>query len=158
MSPFGHKDFPASFRFASVAHAVTCTVRVMYGGASEGVYTVLWLFFLYGEEDSRRLTARWGAVSYTYMKLPTILKKRRNNRMADTIRARVRSGRLELLETLNLPEGTEVTVTIETTAPDADREAFRRSAGGWKDTVDAEALIKNIYDSRVVSTRPVPEL
>jgi len=78
--------------------------------------------------------------------------------MADTIRARVRRGMLELLEKIDLPEGTEVTVTIEKTTTDADREAFRRSAGSWKDTVDAEALIKNIYDSRMVSTRPVPKL
>jgi predicted DNA-binding antitoxin AbrB/MazE fold protein len=78
--------------------------------------------------------------------------------MADTIRARVRRGMLELLERVDLPEGTEVTVTIEKTADAGDAAAFRRSAGGWKDTVDAEALIKNIYDSRLVSTRPVPKL
>ena len=78
--------------------------------------------------------------------------------MAETIRARVRRGMLELLEHVDLPEGTEVTVTIEKTTTDADREAFRRSAGSWKDTVDADALIKNIYDSRMVSTRPVPKL
>ena len=78
--------------------------------------------------------------------------------MAETIRARVKAGMLELLEHVDLPEGTEVTVTIEKTTTNADREAFRRSAGSWKDTVDAEALIKNIYDSRMVSTRPVPKL
>jgi predicted DNA-binding antitoxin AbrB/MazE fold protein len=92
------------------------------------------------------------------MNLKTYLPKRRKSRMADTIRARVRRGMLELLEKVDLPEGTEVTVTIEKTTTDADREAFRRSAGGWKDTVDAEALIKNIYDSRMISTRPVPKL
>jgi predicted DNA-binding antitoxin AbrB/MazE fold protein len=78
--------------------------------------------------------------------------------MAETIRARVKAGRLELLENINLPDGTEVSVTIEETSPVTDREAFRRSAGGWKDTVDAEALIDNIYASRLVSTRPVPKL
>jgi len=78
--------------------------------------------------------------------------------MAETIRARVKAGMLELLEKINLPEGTEVTVTIEKAVPDADRAAFRRAAGGWKDTVDAETLITNIYDSRLLSTRPVPKL
>jgi predicted DNA-binding antitoxin AbrB/MazE fold protein len=78
--------------------------------------------------------------------------------MAETIRARVKAGMLELLEKINLPDGTEVSVTIKETAPVADREAFRRAAGGWKDTVDAEALIDNIYASRLVSTRPVPKL
>jgi predicted DNA-binding antitoxin AbrB/MazE fold protein len=92
------------------------------------------------------------------MNLPTFLKTRRNGRMADTIRARVKAGMLELLEKVDLPEGTEVTVTIREDAPALDREAFRRSAGGWKDTVDADTLITNIYTSRLVSTRPVPKL
>ena len=78
--------------------------------------------------------------------------------MADTIRARVRHGMLELLEKVDLPEGTEVMVTIREDSPALDREAFRRSAGGWKDTVDADTLIANIYDSRLLSTRPVPKL
>ena len=78
--------------------------------------------------------------------------------MAETIRARVTAGRLELEGKVNLPEGTEVTVTIEKAADDADLEAFRRSAGGWKDTVDADTLIENIYDSRLITTRPVPKL
>jgi predicted DNA-binding antitoxin AbrB/MazE fold protein len=92
------------------------------------------------------------------MNLPTIFKKRRNGRMADTIRARVRRGMLELLEKVDLPEGTEVMVTIREDTPALDREAFRRSAGGWKDTVDAETLITNIYDSRLIWTRPVPKV
>jgi predicted DNA-binding antitoxin AbrB/MazE fold protein len=51
------------------------------------------------------------------MNLPTFLKTRRNGRMADTIRARVKAGMLELLEKVDLPEGTEVTVTIREDAP-----------------------------------------
>jgi predicted DNA-binding antitoxin AbrB/MazE fold protein len=65
---------------------------------------------------------------------------------------------LELLEKVDLAEGTEVTITIFDEPSAADREAFRRSAGGWKDTVDADTLIKNIYESRLISTRPVPKL
>jgi len=65
---------------------------------------------------------------------------------------------LELLEKVDLPEGTEVIVTILDASSEADREAFRRAAGGWKETVDAETLIKNIYESRLLSTRPVPQL
>lgn len=78
--------------------------------------------------------------------------------MKNTVRARVRAGMLELLSNIDLPEGTEVTVTIHDESRAADREAFRRSAGSWKDTVDAETLTKNIYESRLVSTRPVPKL
>ena len=78
--------------------------------------------------------------------------------MRSTVRARVKAGMLELLEKINLPEGTEVTVTILEESPAADREAFRRAAGVWKETVDADTLIKNIYESRMLSTRPVPKL
>ena len=78
--------------------------------------------------------------------------------MSGTVRARVKRGMLELLEKIDLPEGKEVTVTILDIPSPADREAFRRAAGSWKDTVDAETLIKNIYESRLLSTRPVPKL
>lgn len=91
--------------------------------------------------------------------------------MMENIRARFKAGMLELLEKVNLPEGTEVTITIHdkssnsftsftssTDTESVDRDAFRRSAGGWKDTVDADALIDNIYSSRLISTRLVPKL
>jgi hypothetical protein len=35
---------------------------------------------------------------------------------------------------------------------DADYEAFRSAAGGWKD-LDTDKLIKDIYESRRISTR-----
>jgi predicted DNA-binding antitoxin AbrB/MazE fold protein len=78
--------------------------------------------------------------------------------MRSTVRARVKAGMLELLENIDLPEGAEVTVTILDEPSTRDCEAFRRAAGGWKDTVDADTLIKNIYESRLLSTRPVPKL
>jgi hypothetical protein len=78
--------------------------------------------------------------------------------MADIIRARVKGRMLELLDNLDLPEGKEVSVTILDVPSRDDKEAFRRSAGGWKGTVDAAALIKNIYADRLVSTRPAPRL
>jgi hypothetical protein len=65
---------------------------------------------------------------------------------------------LELLENIDLPEGAEVTVTILDEPSTRDREAFRCAAGGWKDAIDADTLIKNIYASRLLSTRPVPKL
>jgi len=78
--------------------------------------------------------------------------------MRHTVRARAKAGMLELLENVDLPEGTEVTVTIVDEPSPTDREAFRRAAGGWKETVDADTLINNIYESRLLSTRPVPKL
>ena len=56
--------------------------------------------------------------------------------MRGTIRARVKRGTLELLDNIDLPEGTEVTVTILATPSPEGREAFRRTAGAWKGTVD----------------------
>jgi predicted nucleic acid-binding protein len=52
-----------------------------------------------------------------------------------TVRARVKAGMLELLENIDLPEDAEVTVTILDEPSTRGREAFRRAAGGWKDTV-----------------------
>ena len=65
--------------------------------------------------------------------------------MRGTIRARVKRGMPELLDDIDLPEGTEVTVTILAAPSPEGREVFRCAAGGWKGTVDVEELIKNIY-------------
>lgn len=78
--------------------------------------------------------------------------------MSGTIRARVRAGMLELLENIELPEGTEVSVTILETPTPKSTDGLRRSAGGWKGLIDAEKLIENIYADRLISTRPVPRL
>ena len=36
----------------------------------------------------------------------------------------------------------------------ADYEAFLSSAGGWKDLVDGDKLLADIYESRELSTKP----
>ena len=77
--------------------------------------------------------------------------------MGDTFRARVRGGMLEPIDRIELQEGEEVTVTI-IDLPKRDLAAFARARGGWRGTVDAEALIRNIYKNRLVSTRPEPRL
>ena len=78
--------------------------------------------------------------------------------MSGTVRARVKRGMLELLEKIDIPEDTEVTVTIIETSRTPGADSLRRSAGGWKGLIDADALIENIYNDRMVSTRPVPRL
>jgi len=78
--------------------------------------------------------------------------------MSSTIRAKVRHGVLEPLEEVDLPEGKEVIITILGTPPTLDFDAFSRSAGGWKGTLNVETLIHNIYADRLVSTRPEPRL
>lgn len=39
-----------------------------------------------------------------------------------------------------------------------DMEAFYRSAGGWKDLVDTDKLVENIYADRRISDRPPVDL
>jgi predicted DNA-binding antitoxin AbrB/MazE fold protein len=78
--------------------------------------------------------------------------------MGGTVRARVKGSVLELLEKIDLPEGAEVTVSIIEAHSGNDREAFRRAAGAWKETVDAEALIRNIDADRLITRRPEPRL
>ena len=78
--------------------------------------------------------------------------------MSRTIRARVKQGLLEPLEAIDIPDGTEVSVTIVDVPSAEDFEAFRRAAGSWKGTVDADELIRNIYADRRIATRPEPRL
>jgi hypothetical protein len=84
--------------------------------------------------------------------------QRRRTPMGTTVRARVKGKMLEILGNVNLPDGKEVTVTILEVPSREDREAFRAAAGTWMGTIDAEALIRNIYNDRLVSTRPEPRL
>lgn len=79
--------------------------------------------------------------------------------MGGTVRARVKSGMLELLDKVDLPEGKEVSVTIIETPTARSADGLRRSAGGWKGLIDADALIEQIYADRSrPSDRPVPRL
>lgn len=78
--------------------------------------------------------------------------------MTRTIRARVTRGMLAPVEPLDLPDGSEVEVTVATGLSDADVAASRAAAGGWKGKVDAEELIRDIYADRLIQTRPVPRL
>ncbi len=78
--------------------------------------------------------------------------------MTKTIRARFKGGVLEPMERIDLPEGEEVTLTITKEPSVEDVEAFRGAAGSWRGKADAEELIRSIYDDRLISTRPTPEL
>ena len=78
--------------------------------------------------------------------------------MGGTIRARVRGGVLEPLGKLDLPEGKEVLVTVIAAPVGRRGEGLRASFGRWKGTIDAEKLIRDIYEDRLISTRPEPKL
>ena len=77
--------------------------------------------------------------------------------MSRTIRARFRHGVIESFESIDFPKGKEVTITILNVPSEPDVDASRRAAA-WKGTLDAEALIQNIYADRLISTRAEPRL
>ena len=79
-------------------------------------------------------------------------------KMAKTVRARFSKGVIKPLEKVNLEEGKEITITIVEISSRPKLEAFRKSAGAWKGTIDAEKLIENIYSDRLLSTREEPRL
>ena len=78
--------------------------------------------------------------------------------MSGTVRVCVKRGRLELLEKVDIPDNTEVSVTIIETPGARSADGLRRSAGGWKGLIDADTVIENIYSDCLVSTRPVPKV
>jgi predicted DNA-binding antitoxin AbrB/MazE fold protein len=78
--------------------------------------------------------------------------------MSRIIRARAKRGIFEPLEPVTVADGTEVMVTIPEELSPEDIEAFHHSAGSWQGTIDAEKLIRDIYNDRLISTRPPPRL
>ncbi|MBI4286968.1 MAG: antitoxin family protein [Chloroflexi bacterium] len=74
-----------------------------------------------------------------------------------TIRALFSRGVIKPLERVNIPEGSEITVTIHDEAVAGKKpfaEALKTTAGGWKDLIDAEELKGDIYNDRLVRSRP----
>jgi predicted DNA-binding antitoxin AbrB/MazE fold protein len=75
-----------------------------------------------------------------------------------TIRARFARGALKPLETLDLDEGQEVTVSIVDRTPTHPGRGMRAAAGAWKGTHDPERLKREIYAARRLTSRPRPDL
>jgi len=77
-----------------------------------------------------------------------------------TIKARYRNGVIEPLEEIDLADGTEINITIDSRQTMSQEERERRflsSAGRWKDIVD-EDFLDEIYEQRKRRTRPEAEL
>lgn len=88
-----------------------------------------------------------------------ITTEERRSAMGKTIKARYTKGVIEPLEEVDIPEGKEISITIIDIPPVIrEKDAFERSAGAWKGTIDAEKLIENIYADRLLSTREEPKL
>ena len=66
--------------------------------------------------------------------------------MAREIRGRFSKGKIEPLEKIDLKEGEEVTITLP--EEKLATGAFERAAGGWKDTLDFDAYLTDLYASR----------
>jgi predicted DNA-binding antitoxin AbrB/MazE fold protein len=80
--------------------------------------------------------------------------------MLNTIKAKYKNGVFEPLEKVDLEDGSEVNITIESRKFMSEEERERRflsSAGGWKDIVD-ENFLDEIYEQRKRKTRPEVKL
>jgi predicted DNA-binding antitoxin AbrB/MazE fold protein len=74
--------------------------------------------------------------------------------MGKTIRAKFSKGVIKPLEKVDIEEGKEIAVTITEVPLKPKKDAFEKSAGAWKDLIDCDELIKNIYNDHLISTRP----
>jgi len=79
-------------------------------------------------------------------------------KMGRIIKARFFKGKIEPLEQVDIAEGKEITVIIMDIPSTRKKNAFEKSAGAWKGTLDAKKLIENIYDDRLVHSRVDPRL
>jgi len=73
--------------------------------------------------------------------------------LSKVIKAKYKKGVFEPLEPIELPEDEVVEVTVSEPS-EADREAFFRSAGGWKDLVPEE-FVAEIHKRRETRRRPL---
>ena len=75
--------------------------------------------------------------------------------MEKTIKVKFKKGIIEPLEKLELEEGKEFLITIKELPL---KDGFKKAAGGWKETIDCEKLIEDIYKDRLLRTRPEVKL
>lgn len=78
--------------------------------------------------------------------------------MGSTIRARVKGGVLEPIEPLEIADGNEVELAIVAVQRQPNMDAFRRAFGSWAGTLNADQLIRDIYEDRLITTRPEPRI
>jgi predicted DNA-binding antitoxin AbrB/MazE fold protein len=98
---------------------------------------------------SRAKIARWENEAF---------RNHRRIKMGKTVRARYSKGVIKPLEKVDIEEGKEITITIVEVSSKHKLDAFKKSAGEWKGTIDAKKLIENIYADRLLSTRGEPRL
>ncbi len=77
--------------------------------------------------------------------------------MLKTIKARYRNGVIEPLEKMDIEDGAEITITVSKPIT-TGAEGIKKCFGGWKGLIDADQFLKDIYESRKISTRPEVKL
>ena len=80
--------------------------------------------------------------------------------MLQQITATYSEGILKPDAPLDLQEGAQVKLTVESEPPpslEERRAASRETFGAWKDTIDCDKLIEDIYASRAVVSTRVPK-
>lgn len=79
-----------------------------------------------------------------------------------TIRARFSKGVIKPLEEIEINEGEEITISVIEAPSRTKRksfvEALKATAGGWKNLIDCDELKRNIYNDRLITTRPEVKL
>jgi predicted DNA-binding antitoxin AbrB/MazE fold protein len=85
--------------------------------------------------------------------------RRKSSEMAEAIRARYHEGKIEPLEPLELPEGSELLVTV-TPAADGHStgDATASTAGAWRELLDCRAFEEDVYATRLLNSRPPVDL
>ena len=74
--------------------------------------------------------------------------------MVQQLKATFASGVFKPATPVDLDEGATVIISVtEETHPKAEFKNLEASAGGWKDLLDCEQLIQDIYQSRAADSR-----
>ena len=74
--------------------------------------------------------------------------------MPRTIKARYQAGKLEPLEPLDLEDGQEVVITLSEPEEPPVLDPLAATSGASKDLLDGEQFEKDVYESRLLQTRP----
>ncbi len=75
-----------------------------------------------------------------------------------TVKARYNKGHLDPLEPLNLTDGSEILITVVTPQSLKNEDPTDETAGAWSGLLDCQALEQDIYQDRLVNTRPAINL
>ncbi len=79
--------------------------------------------------------------------------------MVRQIKGKYSGGIVVPLEEIDLDEGEEVVIAVsDEPSLERRRSALRASAGAWKGLNNPDELIRNIYASRLIQSRPEPKL